>query len=276
MFYERLKNIYPSLTYSEQKIANYILTNKNTVCDMTSQKIADNLGIGQATVIRFSKKLGYKNYKNMLSALENNINNDFLAEEDVQLEESTATTNEKIKNKIQFLIDFAYESNTSEDYEKAIDLIQNAKSIYCYGFASTGAVALYMNELLQLFGFNSFCMEAYTLMASMRNIGEDGLLIVFSKSGETPLTNKVVKYAKEHKVKILAVSSVQPNTMVTKYKVDVWLKTMYSVVKTRFIHYTETIPFFYIVDCLILNLYKNDFSKYSDNVETQAEIKKLA
>ncbi len=27
---------------------------------------ADNLGVGQSTVIRFSQKLGYKNYRNML------------------------------------------------------------------------------------------------------------------------------------------------------------------------------------------------------------------
>ena len=273
MFYEQLKDIYQSLTYSERKIADYILANKDSIGDMTSQKMADNLGIGQATVIRFSKKLGFRNYKYMLSALEEGERN-YSDIEEIQLKESTATTNEKIKNKVKFLIDFTDEANTPQTYDAAVDLIREARYIYCYGYMSTMSVAVYMHELLQLFGLNSFCMEAHSTMSSMRCQGEGGLLIVFSKSGETPITNEVVRFAKEKGLKVLAVSSYKPNSMVTKNKVDVWIKAMYSEVKTRFIHYTETIPFFYIVDCLVLNLYKRDFSHYSDNVEEHTAITK--
>ena len=62
MFYEKLRAIYAKLTYSETKIADYILANRENVFNMTSQQMADNLGVGQSTVIRFSQKLGYKNY----------------------------------------------------------------------------------------------------------------------------------------------------------------------------------------------------------------------
>lgn len=43
MFYTKLKGIYPSLTYSETKIADYILANRESVTKLTSQQMADIL-----------------------------------------------------------------------------------------------------------------------------------------------------------------------------------------------------------------------------------------
>ena len=48
MFYEKLRAIYAKLTYSETKIADYILANRENVFNMTSQQMADNLGVGQS------------------------------------------------------------------------------------------------------------------------------------------------------------------------------------------------------------------------------------
>ena len=45
MFYEKLRAIYAKLTYSETKIADYILANRENVFNMTSQQMADNLGV---------------------------------------------------------------------------------------------------------------------------------------------------------------------------------------------------------------------------------------
>ena len=129
-----------------------------------------------------------------------------------------------------------------------------------------------MNELLQLFGLNSFCLDSFATMTAARNQGKDGLLIVFSKSGETAVTNRVARYAKERGLKIIGVTNMAPNTMAPY--LDVWLKTMHSEVRTRFMHYTETLPLFFIVDCIILNLYKQDFSGYSDCVKDHVAITK--
>ena len=49
MFFTKLKSLYPTLTYSETKIADYILANKDDTFDMTSQELAGLLGISQST-----------------------------------------------------------------------------------------------------------------------------------------------------------------------------------------------------------------------------------
>ena len=47
-------------------------------------------------------------------------------------------------------------------------------------------------------------------------------------------------------------------------------------VRTRFLHYTETLPMFFLIDCIILNLYKQNFSSYSDSVKQHIAITKGA
>ena len=271
MFYEKLRAIYAKLTYSETKIADYILANRENVFNMTSQQMADNLGVGQSTVIRFSQKLGYKNYRNMLLDLERADEGTDNMEE-IQLADSIQATNEKVKLHTQKLLDLTLDINSAAEFQKAVEMIRAAKIIFCFGFLSTNSVADHMNELLQLFGLNSFCLDSFATMTAARNQGKDGLLIVFSKSGETAVTNRVARYAKERGLKIIGVTNMAPNTMAPY--LDVWIKSIHSEVRTRFMHYTETLPLFFIVDCIILNLYKKDFSGYSDCVREHVAITK--
>lgn len=264
LFYEKLEAVYPGLTGKEARIAEYILANRARISGLTSQKLAGNLGISQSTVIRFSQKLGYKSYQNLLLDLERSGEPGERLEE-IQLTDSTLATNTKILNHAKLLLDLTAEVNPPGQLARAVELIQGADTIFCFGFLSTHSAAHHMNELLQLFGINSFCLDAFGTLSAMRSHSGGGLLIVFSKSGATDMTNRVVRHAKELGLKIIGVTSMAPNPMAPD--LDVWLKTKHSPVRTRFLHYTETLPMFFLIDCIILNLYKQNFSSYSDSVK---------
>ena len=221
--------------------------------------------------MRLMPKLGYKNYRNMLLDLER-ADEGTDSMEEIQLADSIQATNEKVKLHTQKLLDLTLDINSAAEFQKAVEMIRAAKIIFCFGFLSTNSVADHMNELLQLFGLNSFCLDSFATMTAARNQGKDGLLIVFSKSGETAVTNRVARYAKERGLKIIGVTNMAPNTMAPY--LDVWIKSIHSEVRTRFMHYTETLPLFFIVDCIILNLYKQDFSGYSDCVREHVAITK--
>ena len=62
MFLSRLNAARGSLTSSEIKIADYLTSHLNEEGNITSQQLAKKVGIGQSTIIRFSKKLGFENY----------------------------------------------------------------------------------------------------------------------------------------------------------------------------------------------------------------------
>ena len=64
---QKLKSIFGDLTYSEEKLAQYIEEHRTEIKDIASQQLADLVGVGQSTVIRFSQKLGYGTFKKMIA-----------------------------------------------------------------------------------------------------------------------------------------------------------------------------------------------------------------
>ena len=95
--------------------------------------MADNLGVGQSTVIRFSQKLGYKNYRNMLLDLER-ADEGTDSMEEIQLADSIQATNEKVKLHTQKLLDLTLDINSAAEFQKAVEMIRAAKIIFCFGF----------------------------------------------------------------------------------------------------------------------------------------------
>ena len=51
MFSATVKSMYPKFWL--KKIADYLLVNRGELADMTSYELAERLGVGQSTVIRF-------------------------------------------------------------------------------------------------------------------------------------------------------------------------------------------------------------------------------
>ena len=66
MFSATVKSMYPKFSMAEKKIADYLLVNRGELADMTSYELAERLGVGQSTVIRFSKKMGYRMFGELI------------------------------------------------------------------------------------------------------------------------------------------------------------------------------------------------------------------
>ena len=54
---QKLKTTFGELTYSEEKLAQYIDEHRSEMTDISSQLLAAEVGIGQSTVFAFHKNL---------------------------------------------------------------------------------------------------------------------------------------------------------------------------------------------------------------------------
>ena len=85
MFQVKLKSTYDSLTKSEKKIANFIMKNFEKAKNMTSYEISNKVNVGQATVIRFSKKLGYVSFNELINSI-NKLEQEDILEKNISLQ----------------------------------------------------------------------------------------------------------------------------------------------------------------------------------------------
>ena len=69
--YERISNDYYSLTASEKKVADYVLSNQEGTQFLSISELSERCEVAEATVSRFCRRLGYKGYNVFKLALAN-------------------------------------------------------------------------------------------------------------------------------------------------------------------------------------------------------------
>lgn len=72
-FNQVISNSYPQLTKGEKQIASYLLKNQDEAAFLSGGELANRLGLSEATVVRFARKLGYESYPCMREALQENF-----------------------------------------------------------------------------------------------------------------------------------------------------------------------------------------------------------
>lgn len=271
MYITKIKNIYPELTGSEMKIADYILANKGNIDKITSSELAEILEVGQSTIIRFSQKLGYKTFKQFVNDMANDTGEADEANGEVQLQDSTRITMEKIKERYKELLDIAYDLNTDQEFEAVMRSIQKAEHILVYGFLGTGSIASYLSNSLIEMGFYSIYSSSVIEMKQRISLGnEKDILVLISKTGETKEVIRLAEIAKKKGIQVIAITNMTKNSLSTLS--DLQLKILSSRVKTRLQAYASSVELIYVIDSLILLLYKADYAKYRGKVEKYIEV----
>lgn len=65
----RIRTRYPMLAQSDRKLADFLLADPDRVRHLSSQQLAEEAGISQSSVVKFSQKLGFKGFPAMKIAI---------------------------------------------------------------------------------------------------------------------------------------------------------------------------------------------------------------
>ena len=84
------------MTGTDERIVSYINDHLDIISKMTSSQMAEEVGVSQSTIIKFSQKLGYPTYKRMISDITSDQPDDNLNDE-LEFNESTTTTMAKLQ-----------------------------------------------------------------------------------------------------------------------------------------------------------------------------------
>ena len=262
MFQVKLKSTYDSLTKSEKKIANFIMKNFEKAKNMTSYEISNKVNVGQATVIRFSKKLGYVSFNELINSI-NKLEQEDILEKNISLSDDITTTNTKIANQYIDVVKLTLELNPAKVFEDVIEEIIKAERIVVLGIGNSAIVSTdFVNKLARV-GMNAFTnLDTHLQFSMITNLRKKDLLILISDSGETREIVEAAKLAKENNTKIIAITKFTKNKL-HSYS-DYILKTASFDVNLRLDATTSRIAQFTIIDMIFINILKTDFSKYKE------------
>lgn len=201
-----------SLTKTEKKIANAILSQPDLLSQCSLSEVAAHLDVGEATFIRFCRTLGFKGYTDFkldlaieLATQEKEsstlLDTDFL-ETDTTKEIATklhATLNNVVSETINLL-------NYSE-LEKVVSEIRKAKRIFLFGVGSSGITAEDAKHKLMRIGFQTDAVTNNHFMYMQAALLKKGDVVIgLSHSGRSEETTKALRIARENKATTVAIT----------------------------------------------------------------------
>jgi len=206
-----LKSKMSQFSKQERNIASYLLEMDTDPRILTSNALAEQLGISQSTVIRFTQKLGYESFRSFLVDLNK------VYAEDIRTKERDMLTSDSMKILISRYEEAIHETNALnrlDTIKQAVSLILGADRIVVYGAANSSIFAEYLNNQLNKTGlFVQFSKGIHACMVSVSQLGPRGVVVLISQSGETKDTLDAAKLAKAHDIPIIALTGHHQNSL---------------------------------------------------------------
>lgn len=267
MFATRVNSLNDKLTYSERLIANMLFESSKNFEMMTSEQIAKRAGCGQATVIRFSQKLGYPSFKSMMMDIANN--SVFHASSALYENESVRDTMLKIKNLFDVSVEAALTSNSDEVIENASLLLEKAGTVFCFGIRNSFSSASLLYYRLLETGRSVLKSDNLLEGVSMaRNLSENDVMFVVSASGETEEIVAATQVAHEAGAKIISITGSPDNTV--QRLSTIALKSAEYDVHTERFNLVNRASQLYLIDCIFVRLWRRNEEEYIKNCELYA------
>ena len=196
---------------AERKVADYLIMNGDEIEDVTSHELARRLDVGQSTVMRFSKKMGYSMFGEMIADIKSS--GDLSTE--IQNGDGLFTVMSKVEAKYHELLKSVIRSNREEDLGSAAHLVDAADTIICYGCMESGLLASHLCWSLVGLGKSAYC-DADIIQTKRRLRMLDptrDLVIVVSKSGDKSEPVGMAKAAVAEGIPLLAICDASDNPL---------------------------------------------------------------
>ena len=184
---KNIKELYPTFSKGQKKIADFIITDYDKAAFMTALKLGQAVGTSESTVVRFASELGFNGYIDFQYNLQEIIKNRLTTLQRIELSLSRMEGNDNIVRTVM-QSDLSNIRHTMagldmKAFEGAINMILSARKIYILGLRSSSSLAGFMSHYLKFMFDNVQLVEANSLSEiseQMINIGAEDVLIVIS------------------------------------------------------------------------------------------------
>lgn len=195
-----IESCYPSLSKSETKVADYILSEKGNIIYETLLEISKKIKVGEATILRCVKKLGFNGFQDLKLQIAKDDKPDDETYHENFIDSIAANMTNCILN-TKSVLDI-------DQLNMAINLIQNSNKLFFYGVGASGLAASEAQSRFIRMGKTGLAItdNHFQLMYSS-TCEENDVILVLSLSGHTKDIIESIKVAKKQNAKIIAITN---------------------------------------------------------------------
>lgn len=272
----RIRTHYPMLAQSDRKLADFLLAAPERIRHLSSQQLAEEAGISQSSVVKFSQKLGFKGFPAMKLAISEAlasgqnphsvpVHNQILGDDPLR------QVGEKLIKENSAAMHASLDINPEEKLLASVSLLRNARRILLVGMGASGLVAKNLSWKLMKIGINAVAeQDMHALLATVQAMSAQDVLLAISYSGERREINLAADEALRVGAKILAVTGFTPNAL--QQRATLCLYTIAEEQTTRSAAISSTSAQMMLTDLLFMALVQQDLENAPRRIRHSAAL----
>ncbi|APX71804.1 MurR/RpiR family transcriptional regulator [Companilactobacillus allii] len=204
-FYKQIADKYDGLTANEQLVIDFILAS-NKPDQLKIKDISGKLFLSSATIVRASKKLGFKSFSQLKFYVSQFVNSK---------EEKLETENyDKIVDRMQSDFKKTIDMLSEKKISTFVSYINSARRIFCVGSGSSVSVSNDLNRKLKLLNYWSNDYEELYSIRDISDISSDkDVIIIISLGGGNGIVNQYLLEAKSKGTKVISITGTNASSV---------------------------------------------------------------
>ncbi|MBO9607758.1 MAG: MurR/RpiR family transcriptional regulator [Paenibacillaceae bacterium] len=222
----RIPTVYESLTKSEQKVADTVQRDPEAAVFCTITDLAEKSEVGETSVIRFCRKLGFRGYQEFKLSLAQNVSK---PEEqlygDIQEDDGLDAVIRKICGFNTQVIQNVMPLLSLHDVQAAVKAVVSSNRLLFFGVGSSGITAMDAKYRFVRLGYNVVAeSDSHVIAMNASLAGKGDVVFGISVSGSTKDVVAAIKLAKANGAFIVCLTS-HARSPITQYADVVLLTT---------------------------------------------------
>lgn len=139
----KIKSLYSEMGHGEKQIADWVMTNFQEIIELSINELAVKCNCGEATIVRFSRRLGLSGFKELkLKIAQESANISAGGVMGIEDGDSCYEIFNKRIRDIAVALENTKNVLDSNEIEKAAKVIQNARRIVIFGLGNSASIAV--------------------------------------------------------------------------------------------------------------------------------------
>ncbi len=201
-----------SFSKGQKLIANYISENYDKAAYMTAAKLGSVVNVSESTVVRFAIELGFDGYPDLQHALQELVRTSLTSVQRMEVTNSRIGDGDVLTSVLLSDADkirHTLEAIDKEDFDKAVEKIIGARTIYIMGMRSSATLAGFLNYNLRMIFDNVKLVDTTSVSEMFEGImgmREDDVLVAISFPRYSKRIINAVDYAKHVGTNVIAIT----------------------------------------------------------------------
>lgn len=255
---EQLENPNFKATKSDKALIEYIKENLEDVVYKSISQISKESNIGEATITRFSKKMGFsglQDFKVTLAQEISRLKNRRIINKNIENNESVIDSARKLVDSNIRILESTFNIIDEDDIKRASDMIINARKVFFFGIGYSGMTAEDSSYKFSRIGLNCMSIDSSHNMIMMASLmDEEDVVVAISHSGETDEIIKAVNIAKENGARVVSVTEDKNSRLRDVSDVNLGYFSGESILETGSI--SSKIAQFFVIDLVYTQVVK--------------------